>query len=168
MSYITAFLSVALAILSIVSYWIIFEKAGEGGWKILIPFYNLYIMYKIANCRGRFWASFAMTILVSILSGYCSVAGFLAASGSSDLSAFFFVAIILIVVMWIAIYVISVTHAFMLAKAFGLSGGFGVGLWLLSMIFLPILAFNSNIRYARSAKKQIESARDYSSANNYY
>ena len=27
--------------------WLIFEKAGEAGWKSIIPIYNLYIMLEI-------------------------------------------------------------------------------------------------------------------------
>ena len=33
----------------IASYWIIFTKAGESGWKCLIPIYNLIIMLKIVK-----------------------------------------------------------------------------------------------------------------------
>src|SRR3977135_783553 len=33
-------------------YWWLFEKAGEKGWKSLIPFYNFYILTKIT---GRPW-----------------------------------------------------------------------------------------------------------------
>lgn len=40
--------SLALSILLIVALWKVFEKAGEKGWKSLIPLYNLYIYCKIA------------------------------------------------------------------------------------------------------------------------
>ncbi len=36
----------------IVSLWKIFTKAGQPGWASLIPFYNLYIMLKIASKPG--------------------------------------------------------------------------------------------------------------------
>ena len=32
--------------------WIIFEKAGEEGWKAIIPFYNAYILFRIAGQSG--------------------------------------------------------------------------------------------------------------------
>lgn len=38
----------ALCVLMIIAQWKIFEKAGEAGWKILIPFYNSYIIFRIA------------------------------------------------------------------------------------------------------------------------
>jgi hypothetical protein len=35
--------------------WKIFEKAGEAGWKSIIPIYNVYIMYKIVGMKNWFW-----------------------------------------------------------------------------------------------------------------
>ena len=32
-------------ILQVVAYWQIFEKAGEPGWKAIIPCYNTYTQY---------------------------------------------------------------------------------------------------------------------------
>lgn len=37
----------AVAVLGIVAMWKIFEKAGEPGWAAIIPFYNLYVLFKI-------------------------------------------------------------------------------------------------------------------------
>ncbi|MBP3959292.1 hypothetical protein J8F10_28950 [Gemmata sp. G18] len=34
----------ALAIISIVGMWKVFEKAGQPGWAAIVPFYNLYIL----------------------------------------------------------------------------------------------------------------------------
>ena len=42
----------------------IFEKVGEAGRKILIPIYNVYIVFKIIGMKNWFW----YTILVFILS----------------------------------------------------------------------------------------------------
>ena len=41
-----------VCILMIVAMWKIFEKAGEAGWKSLIPFYNTYILFKISCGNG--------------------------------------------------------------------------------------------------------------------
>jgi len=41
-----------VGIISIVAMWKIFEKAGEAGWKALIPFYREYIMYEITLDNG--------------------------------------------------------------------------------------------------------------------
>lgn len=47
--------SVVLAILLIIAMWKIFQKAGEAGWKSIIPLYNTYIMYKITWGSGWFF-----------------------------------------------------------------------------------------------------------------
>ena len=39
----------AIAILSIVAMWKIFTKAGEEGWKSIIPIYNIIILFKISG-----------------------------------------------------------------------------------------------------------------------
>ena len=36
---------VVLIIATTVGLWCIFEKADEAGWKSLIPFFNVYILY---------------------------------------------------------------------------------------------------------------------------
>lgn len=46
----------------IVAFWKIFTKAGEKGWKSLIPFYNTWVMLEIAGKPG--WWLFLMFIPV--------------------------------------------------------------------------------------------------------
>ena len=43
------FASLALFILFLASYWVIFTKAGEAGWKFLIPIYNIIVLLKIID-----------------------------------------------------------------------------------------------------------------------
>lgn len=43
------FVVVAITILQIIGMWKTFLKAGEKGWKSLIPFYNIAILYKISG-----------------------------------------------------------------------------------------------------------------------
>ncbi len=45
-------ISLILGLILLVANWKIFEKAGEGGWKVLIPIYNLYIYFKITFGNG--------------------------------------------------------------------------------------------------------------------
>ncbi len=42
-----AIIFIAMAIFSIVCNWIIFEKAGRKGWESIVPYYNIYVMFKI-------------------------------------------------------------------------------------------------------------------------
>ena len=41
-----------VSILVIVAQWKIFTKAGEHGWASIIPFYNNYVLFKIAMGNG--------------------------------------------------------------------------------------------------------------------
>ena len=54
------FVWLAVAVLLIVAYWKIFVKAGEAGWKSLIPFYNTYLLFRIAGRNG--WWFLALLI----------------------------------------------------------------------------------------------------------
>ena len=43
-----------IVVLLIASLWKVFTKANEAGWKSLIPFYNLWVMIKIARLPGYY------------------------------------------------------------------------------------------------------------------
>ncbi len=43
---------IALMAVFIIAGWKVFVKAGQPGWAILVPFYNLYIMVRIAGKPG--------------------------------------------------------------------------------------------------------------------
>jgi hypothetical protein len=43
---------IALYVLLFVGWWMIFTKAGEEGWKAIIPIYNVLVLLKIV---GREW-----------------------------------------------------------------------------------------------------------------
>lgn len=41
-----------VSILILVATWMIFKKAGEAGWKAIIPFYNTYTLFKLTWGNG--------------------------------------------------------------------------------------------------------------------
>lgn len=51
-SALTTIIAVMSYIVLIVAEWELFEKAGEAGWKSLVPFYNKYVWYRIAMGNG--------------------------------------------------------------------------------------------------------------------
>ena len=53
-----------LAVLSIISSWKLFTKAGEKGWKSIIPIYNTVILFKISGTNP--WFILAMALLAII------------------------------------------------------------------------------------------------------
>ena len=44
--------SSVVSILIIIATWLIFNKAGEKGWKAIIPFYSTYTLYKLIWGNG--------------------------------------------------------------------------------------------------------------------
>lgn len=56
----------AIAIVVIVGGWKVFEKAGQPGWAILIPIYNLYVMLHIAG-RPGWWLILYLIPLVNLI-----------------------------------------------------------------------------------------------------
>lgn len=122
---------VVLYVITVIAYWQIFKKAGEKGWKSLIPAYNSYIMYKISWKTSMFWIEIALGVLYSILYGISY------SSGSAVLS-------VLAYIVYIAVIVIGIMVLHKLSKAFGHGVGFTVGLVLLCPIFILILAFGSS------------------------
>jgi len=70
---ILSLLYLGFLVLMIVAGWKIFEKAGEEGWKVLIPVYNTYTLFRIAGRNG--WGflllfipvvNFVVTIILAI------------------------------------------------------------------------------------------------------
>ena len=53
----------ALVVIMIAAEWKIFTKAGEAGWKSLVPFYNVYTLFRIAGRNGWWFLGFAVPFL---------------------------------------------------------------------------------------------------------
>ena len=64
---------IIIVILTIVANWKIFTKAGEAGWKCLIPIYNLVILFKIVGISP--W------LILVYLAGWIPIIGPLASLG---------------------------------------------------------------------------------------
>ena len=47
----------------IIAAWKIFEKAGEEGWKSIIPFYNTYTLFRIAGRNGWWFLGLLVPVL---------------------------------------------------------------------------------------------------------
>ena len=116
--------------LQIIANWNIFTKAGEAGWKSLIPIYGDYISYKIVWQTSYFWLSFILGIVASYIS-------------SANLNESMFLALI-VTLLRIVLVVINIMYCIKLSRAFGHGIGFAIGLILLQPIFLLILGFGSD------------------------
>ena len=151
----TAAFVVIFYILTVIATWKIFKKAGEPGWKCLIPIYNYYIMYKIVGMKNWFWWMLAITICASIM---FAAAGYNPYTMTEDQLAHYdyganpMVVIALLVVFVASIYV-SIVLAWRTSKAFGHGAGYFIGLLFLQPIFWLILGFDSS-KYNKKALKK--------------
>ena len=98
-----ALVYLGLIVLTFVSLWKIFEKAGKPGWAAIVPIYNIIVLLEIVN-KPVWWIVLMLVPLVNI--------------------------------------VVAVLVYIELAKCFGKSAGFGIGMVFLGFIFLPMLAFS--------------------------
>lgn len=92
----------AVVVAMVAAMWKVFVKAGQPGWAVLIPIYNLYILLKIVG-KPAWW--------------------------------------IILFIVPLANLIVAILTTAALAKKFGKSTGFAVGLILLPFVFYPILGF---------------------------
>lgn len=114
-------------ILQIVANWKIFTKAGEAGWKSIIPFYSGHISYKIAWKPMYFWIGMIASSVASGMNEYYQQTG--------GTGLILFIALVLMIVS----AVLNIMYCNKLSKAFGKSLGFTIGLIILNPIFILIL-----------------------------
>ena len=107
-------------LLHVVAAWRIFTKAGEAGWKSIIPIYSTYITYKISwKKKNLFWATLA--------------------DGSINY-AMFFIAMLLLLFA----FVVNILLVVRKCRAFGHGVGFAIGMLFFEPIFMLILGFGSS------------------------
>ncbi len=131
-AYIGVILTIGLVwtIIQIIAWWKIFTKAGEKGWKSIIPIYNQVVLYRISGVTP--WLFLAVIILAAL--SVIPVVG---------------------LIFLLAALVISIYQTHMLSKAFGKGVGYTLGLLFLNPIFILILAF-SKIKYVKNESKKAE------------
>ena len=112
-------ISLAIAIVSIIGMWKMFTKAGEEGWKSIIPIYNMITLCKIVGV-SPWW------ILIVFVSGLLGIIPILGSLLNLAVSIYF-----------------SILLCVSTANSFGKDTGFAVGLFFLSPIFYCILGFGS-------------------------
>lgn len=143
-----AIFAIVFYVLLVIAGWRIMKKAGEPGWKILIPIYNLYMMMKIVGMQNWFWISLiaeAVVMIVNAASGYSGQADF-------DFGAYPLV-MICAVLQGIWIVVVNVVYAWRTSKVFGHGVGYAIGLFFLPNIFWLILGFGKS-KYSKKMLKK--------------
>lgn len=120
--------AIAWFILEVIADWKIFTKAGEPGWKSIIPIYNTFIEYDIC------WSGiYGLVFLVA-----SAVTGFL--QTGSDAPQW---QLILGLILSVAALIMHLIQSIKLSKAFGKGVFFGLVLFILGPIGRIILGFGS-------------------------
>lgn len=112
--------------------WFLFFKAGEKGWKALIPFYSDYICYSIV-WDGRIYLALLIGSVASTILG--------ALFGLINPGVGMFVSIVLSTAVASVDALAKLILNFKYARAFGRSSYFAIGLYFLNNIFAAVLAF---------------------------
>ena len=117
----------AILIFYLLVAWKLYVKMGEPGWKCLIPFYNLYIWYQKILGNGLWMfvllVPFINAVLMTFIKGYT--------------------ALLFNILIFIFMFFFNIVTLFRTSKSFGRGVGTAIGLFFLSAIFYPILAFGS-------------------------
>lgn len=141
-------LVLAFWVLVIIARWKIFTKAGEAGWKSIIPIYSDYVQWRISwKKTNLFWVMLALIIVGSIvmaMSGSYSVTagGDIIASGGGNPILGGIGAIVIL-----AACILGLVATYKTMQAFG----HGLG-WLILYIIFPnimllVLGFGSSYYY---------------------
>ena len=70
----------ALVVFLLAAMWRVFTKAGQPGWAVLIPFYNIYVMLQIAGKPG-WWLLLFFIPIVNLVIAIITVAALAARFG---------------------------------------------------------------------------------------
>lgn len=125
----TSIVGLVFTVLVIIGWWKIFTKAGEAGWKSLIPIYNVYILFKISWTTSAFWKM----IIASFLAGVFEYLYLYVSQGLIISLGFLICSVVILVIMF--------RMNFKLSNAFGHGILFGLGLLFFPYVFELILGF---------------------------
>ncbi len=115
-------LVIVTVVLKLAGLWMIVSKAGRPGWSVIIPLYGNYVISNVVLGNANYFIAVTITTVLSIAAEF------------SDIHS----------LLWITNVISLFLHIFFsikMAKSFGKSTGFTIGLIFLPFIFLPILGF---------------------------
>ena len=109
--------------------WKIFAKAGESGWKSLIPIYNVFVEYELC------WSGMlGLVYIVAVIAANLLTSGQAAVQNWKVITAG---------VLSVVALVLHIIQSIKLSRSFGKGTGFGVLLVLFGPIARLVLGFGS-------------------------
>lgn len=154
-------ISVAFVVLMIASWWNVYDKMGEKGWKCLIPFYGRYTLFACVWEAKIYFISLALNVVSFCMSVYGIViltwqifaymmesVGVMMGVDIAALSAYLptegGLGILLFSILFsLASLCVKMILNWRMVKCFGYGIGFFLGITFFPAIFVPILAFGN-------------------------
>jgi hypothetical protein len=130
-------------VLLIVAHWRMFTKAGEAGWKSIVPFYSDYTLFKLVWNTNAYWIFLILTIVLGLttaFSGSYAIEGSTVVATGASQNILFDIMSFLASIGYLFLTVILSLKT---ALAYGKGTVYAVGLVLLPNIFTLILAFGN-------------------------
>lgn len=129
-------LSILLCALVIICLCKIFKKANQKSWKLFVPVYNIFIMFKICGMK---WTNIFWLIIPSVFTSFVVYL--------SNLVSLYML-VLLVIPIVCNVYFTFKIHI-RLAQKFGKSKWFGVFLLIypINLILYSLLAFSKKIAY---------------------
>ena len=150
--------SLVLLAIIIISKWKLFVKANEPGWAAIIPFYNNYVLFKIAGKKILFWLYLILEILLLVCYVFmfitfivligAGITGRATAGGWGNAAVLaIFIELGVLFLSAIGCFIIMAIISNSLARNFGKGIGFTLGLLFFPYVLYPIMAFDNGIVY---------------------
>ena len=129
-SMIASLIWIIILIVQIFTWLKIFEKVGIKKWKVLIPIYNLYLIFKVGWKWWWVWSLFITPVIFAWLL-YCI----------NMLDRPWILTRVLPIMFVVCMYIPWIIVQVSIAKKFWKSTWFWIWLWVFPTIFYPYLAF---------------------------
>lgn len=134
-------LEIIFVVIIAAAQWKVFTKAGEAGWKAIIPIYNSYTIFKFSWKIPMFWV---WLVVGTAMSTTYSL------SGNQNMTLLGIAGILAIVSI-----VLSLMSIWYVCKSFGKGVGFFLGYVFIPIIFVPMLGFGSAQYLGNAGKKEV-------------
>lgn len=135
-----------------VCLWKIFVKAGQEGWKALIPVYNAVVLFKLIGLSPYLLLLYLIPFVFIFIMVFAVA---LMAIGSEIASIVFAIILGIFILIIMGVYALNVVYMVHLGKAFNKSTAFIVGLVLVPVVFQAILAFDKQSVYGLKKKEEL-------------
>ncbi len=125
---------VIAVVLKVAGEWKMLEKAGEKGWKALVPVYGDLVLFRLFWSTQMFWLSSIVTIFGAVAADYVG----------EGLTVSQLLVAPLAIIAIIAAFTMHVMFLHKVCKAFGHGVGFTFGFLVATPLFSAIVGFGKS------------------------